>query len=85
MISGPGMARLIEEFDSSIQKKQDTDFCHHEQKRHVQITFAQDVKSLRKAIEQIGNPISENSNDLLVLDNRNIVDSAVVDTLWNSE
>ena len=51
----------------------------------MQITFAQDVKSLRKAIEQMGNPFSENSNDLLVLYNRNIVDSAVADTLWNSE
>ena len=62
MVSGPEMARLIEEFDYSIQKRQDTEFHHHEQKKHVQTAFAQDAKSLKKVIEQMENPFSENSS-----------------------
>ena len=50
-------------------------------RRHVQIAFAKDVKSLTKTIEQMGNPFIENSDDLLVLDSRSIVDSAVADTV----
>ena len=85
MVSGPEMARLIEEFDCSIQRRQDTEFHHHEQKKHVQTAFAQDVKSLKKVIEQMGNPFSENSGDLLVLDSRSIADSAVTDRMRHIE
>ena len=46
----------------------------------MQTAFAQDVKSLKKIIEQMGNPFSKNSHDLLALDSRNIADSAVTDT-----
>ena len=36
MVSGPEMAHLIGEFESSIMEKQDSDCHHHEQKRHTQ-------------------------------------------------
>ena len=85
MVSGPEMARLIEEFACSVQKRQDTEFHHHEQKKHVQITFAQDVKSLKRTIEEMGNPFGETSVDLLVLDSRNIADSAVAGTMRHIE
>ena len=52
---------------------------------HLQITFAQEVKSLKRAIEEMGNPFSETSVDLLVLDSRNIADSAVADTMRRIE
>ena len=82
MVSGPEMARLIEEFGLAAHKKKNTEnHHHHEQKKHVQIAFAKDVKSLTKTIEQMGNPFIENSDDLLVLDSRNIVDSAMADTV----
>jgi hypothetical protein len=81
MVSGPEMARLIGEFDGSTENRQDTDGRHHEQRRHVQMEFAHDVKSLSKAMEEMGNPFSESSSDLLVLDSRNIADAAVADTV----
>ena len=49
MVSGPEMARLIEEFGLAAHKKKNTEnHHHHEQKKHVQIAFAKDVKSLTK-------------------------------------
>ena len=50
----------------------------------MQTAFAQDVKSLKKVIEQMGNLFSENIGDL-VLDSRNIADSAVTDTMRHIE
>ncbi|KAG0723071.1 hypothetical protein GWK47_043325 [Chionoecetes opilio] len=38
MVSGPEMARLIQEFEGSTEKRQDTDGRHHEQKRHAHCT-----------------------------------------------
>ena len=46
MVSGPEMAHMIGEFEGSIKKMQDMDYCHHEQKKHT-MAFAQDMKSLR--------------------------------------
>ena len=82
---GPEPACLIDEFECSIQKSQSSDFCHHEQKKHLQVVCAQDVKSLKKVIQQMGNSFAESSDDLLVLDSRNIVDSAVADTVHRIE
>lgn len=73
MVSGPEMARLIGEFESSIME-QDNDCSHHEQKKHTQIAFARNVKALSGAMEEMGNPFTEDSSDLLVLDSRNIAD-----------
>ena len=79
MVSGTEMARLIEEFQISAGKTQNIDLHHHEQKRHKQLAFARDVKTLRETIKEIGNPFTEDSSDLLILDSRNIVDVTVSD------
>ena len=74
MVSGPEMARLIGEFEVSTKKRKKTDFRHHEQTKHIDITSLTDV------IEEMGNPFAENSNALLVLDSRDLADPAVTDT-----
>ena len=79
------LARLIQEFEGSTEKRQDTDLRHHEKKRHTQVTFAQDVRSLSRAIEEMGNPFAEYSSDLLVLNSRDVVDTAVADTVRQME
>ena len=66
-------------------EKQDRDCRHHEQKRHTQIAFSRDVKALSTTMEGMGNPFTEESSDLLVLDSRNIVDTAVADTVQQIE
>ena len=81
MVSGPEMARLIGEFEVSTKKRKKTDFRHHEQTKHAQMTLGRDITSLTDAIEEMGNPSAEISNDLLVLDSRDLADPAVIDTL----
>ena len=81
MVTGPEMARLIGEFEVSTMKKKKTDFRHHEQTKHAQMTFGRDITSLTAVIEEMGNPFAENSNDLHVLDSRDLADPAVIDTL----
>ena len=85
MVSGPEMARLIGEFQTSAEKKQNTETCHHEQKQHIQSAFARDVQSLTEVFEEMGNPFLEDSEDLLVLDSRNIVHVAVSDAIKEIE
>jgi len=81
MVCGPEMARLIHEFEESTEKRQDTDRRHHEQKRHAQMAFAKDVRSLKQTMEEMGNPFADYSSDLLVLNTRDVMDTAVADTV----
>ncbi|KAJ8050255.1 hypothetical protein HOLleu_03389 [Holothuria leucospilota] len=79
------MARLTQKFEGTTEKRQDTDVRHHEQKRHAQMVFAQDVRSLSRAMEEMGTPFAEYSSDLLVLISRDVVDTAVADTVLQME
>ena len=81
MVSGPEMARLINDFDRSVNCAQSPDIRHHEQRPGVQKSFLQNVKTLKTTFDDYGNPFSETSDDLLVLDTRDILDKAVVDTV----
>ena len=56
---------------------------HHEQQSSSQNAFAKDVESLVGVIDEMGNPFLEESNDLLVLDNKTIVDASVAETVKN--
>ena len=51
----------------------------------MQKAFSRDVKSLRAVIEEMENPFTESSSDLLVLDSRNIADAAVAETVSKME
>lgn len=48
------------------------------------MAFAKDVKSLTLQIQDQKNPFGENNSDLLVLDSKNIVATAVADILLNT-
>jgi len=85
MVSGPEMARLIEEFQASIQKpKMESDLRHHEQTKSTQVTFFNQVKALSNVIEEMGSPFIDDSNDLLVLDSRDLAGPAVINTMRNT-
>ena len=86
MVSGPEIARVINEFQVSQEMskhEKEPDFHHHEEVKGVQDAFVKEVKSLRATIEKMGNPFMESSEDLLVLDTHHIVDSSVTDTIKN--
>ena len=85
MVSGPEMARLIQEFEISTDKKKTTDLRHHEDTEHAQTAFKHDVCSLVNTIDHFGNPFCEESCDLLVLDNRNNAEKAIVESVFQIE
>ncbi|VDI46156.1 Hypothetical predicted protein, partial [Mytilus galloprovincialis] len=88
MVSGPEIARVINEFESAqerIKKDQSKgpDLRHHEQVKSRQDTFARQVKAFCSVLEEMGNPFMEQSDDLLILDTRDIVDPRVAETVRN--
>ena len=73
MIAGPGIARLVEEFEEGYDDDDSSDSGgHHEETKSVQDKFVKDVRFLVITIEEMGNPFMEESGDLLNL-NSNIV------------
>ena len=82
MVAGPEVARVIGEFEKAdLHWNTRVDTHHHDQAASVQISFAKDVRSLVTVIEELGNPFEEESQDLLVLDTKEIADATVVETV----
>lgn len=82
MIAGPEVARVIQEFENScVQRSRKVDTRHHDQTASVQTSFGRDVRSLLAVMEEFGNPFEEESQDLLVLDTKEIAHPDVVKTV----
>ena len=82
MVAGPEMARVVGEFLSLLDKKEaDSHLHHHEGKPATQLMFLNHTKSLIKTVKSMGNLFSDTSGDLIVLDTREVVDAAVVDSM----
>ena len=78
----PEVARMIAEFedDNTSSHQKDSSHHHHEQHPGVQATFIKDVRSLSAVVEEMGSPFLEESDDLLVLYTRDIMNVAVCET-----
>ena len=86
MLIGPEMARVINDFERSVDSALCTsDTRHHEQRPGVQKISLQDVMSLKATIDEYSNPFLKTSVDLLVLDTRDIVDKSVIANLYRIE
>ena len=85
MISGPEIARVVTEFEETFMKSKTENVRHHEQSPGVQYCFAKDVKALVDTIEEMRNPFLEDSMDLLVLDNKDIMPGIVVESVKNAQ
>ena len=71
MIAGPGISRLVEEFEEGYDDDSSDSGGHHEQTKGVQDKFVKDVRSLVITIEEMGsNPFMEESGDLLNLNSK---------------
>ena len=78
MLCGLEIARLVNEFeDSNIVSTAEYNYKHHEQTKSIKHTFQQQVNDLVSVIQDLGNPFADKSDDLLVLDTRDIVDPSV--------
>ncbi|CAG2243196.1 unnamed protein product [Mytilus edulis] len=63
----------------------DEDKHHHENKTSVQKSFFKDIWSMVEVMNELGNPFMKNSQDLLVLDTKDIAPTSVVDTIRKIE
>ena len=83
MVAGPEVTSLIGDFENSNQFTHTTQEkrLHHDQTASVQKTFKKDVCSLVSAIEDLGNPFEEDTEDLLVLHSKEIAGSSAVETV----
>ena len=86
MVAVPEVARVIHEFENAgLHWNEREDVHHHDQTASVQTTFAKHDHSLVSVIEEFGNPFEEESQDLIVLDTKEIADAAVVETVCNAK
>ena len=89
MVAGPELVRITAEFEASIDKFNEQSLevlsCHRDQTKSTQVTFARHVKSLVEVIKEMGKPFLEESKDLLKLDTRDIMDIAVVNSIFQAE
>ncbi|EDO43913.1 predicted protein [Nematostella vectensis] len=72
MLSGPEMARLINEFERTLMGTESNSEMrnHHEDEVSYQRAFQKDVKSLTNVLEEYGNPFEDSSRDISVLDTK---------------
>ena len=88
MVAGPETGRVIQQFENTAvnaDKKTSTSYKHHEQSRGVQVAFDRDVKALVETFNELGNLFLEQSTDILVLDTKEIADSAMTSTVRQTE
>ena len=74
MVAGPELARLVKEFESTVEEDNTDQTCtpYHEQSRACQAGFISHVQSLVSTIELLGNPFEEESTDLISLVSKDI-------------
>ncbi len=89
MVAGPEIARIITEFEEQGLHSQydagNSGNHHHDQKPSVQSVFLKDIGALVTVLEEMGNPFLEHSQDLLVIDIREIMDTQVAETVKRIE
>ena len=85
MIAGSEIAWVIDEFESvHLYKNKSEVTLYHEQTASVQLSFTKDVHSLVATFMELENPFEEESWDLLVLDTKEVVDSAMEESVKNA-
>ena len=73
---------MIGTFEDAHQLKgRPAEVLHHDQTTSVQNAIRKDVCSLVNVMEELGNPFEEESEDLLVLDNNEMVDPSAVEAV----
>ena len=82
MVAGPELSRMVEEFEGRFTVSEERD--HHEQKRGVQSTFLKDVVNTVSSFEELGNPFTEERENLMAMHTKYIMDDNVVATVKNA-
>jgi len=66
-----GRARLVNEFEESVTDDK-LITKHHEQNAHYQTAFVKDVNLLVSTFNDLGNPFTKSSNELISLGTKDI-------------
>lgn len=80
MVAGPEVSRVIREFEQH-KGEQKYPHRHHDEQPAIQTRYLQQVASLVCVYEEMGNPFTEESEDLISLHDKNIADPAVAQTV----
>jgi len=83
MISAPEQARILKEFEGEYFYSDSESDAHHEEGFSAQKNFKEQTNSLIHVFNELGNLFLDNSNELLTLDTRNILDESVISTVRN--
>ena len=81
MVAGPEIARVVKEFESTFEVTKPCDKRHHEQMPSVQKASFKDVQALISVLEEMENPFTEDSTELIVLDTKEIMPECVVQAI----
>ncbi|CAH3107879.1 unnamed protein product, partial [Porites lobata] len=86
MLSGPEMARLVNEFEACMapEVRPETN-NHHEAERGYQAAYHKDVRSLVDVLDDLGNPFEKEGKDLIVLDTKVVADEGGVSRMQQIE
>ena len=84
LICGPEISRLLDEFEST---NEDVNHVreHHDFSDCVQSIFHKEVKSLLSALEDVGNPFDDDSNDIFDLETKIVVPETIGQNLYKLE
>ena len=58
---------------------------HHEEGFSTQSNFKEQAMTMADIIKDLGNPFSDNSDELIALETRNVMDATVVNTIRTLE
>ena len=75
MVAGPELSRMVEEFEGSFTVSEERD--DHEQKP--------DVVNTVSCFEELANPFTEESENLMAIHTKDILDDSVVTTVKNAQ
>ena len=80
---GPEIARIINEFEVSFGIRLSKSTKHHDQSPSVQAKFAKHVKAMVAKFQELGNPFTEDSKDLVRMDTKEVMGEGSVTILQN--
>ena len=83
MVSGPEIARLIQEFETylPINKGQRAETKHHEQTKSLQDRFRKHVSKLTAEIEAMDNPFLDTGSELVNIETKDVAETVVIETI----
>ena len=82
MVAGPELSQMVQEFEGSFTVSKERD--HHEQKPGVQFAFLKDVVNTVSCFEKLGNRFTEESENLMAIHTKDIMDHSIVATVKNA-